>query len=48
MTTPADVRRYLTNWQGEVDSAAQYRAMGLAAAAATYGIGRLIGVAVTG
>jgi len=27
MTTPDDVRRYLTNWQGEVDSAAQYRAM---------------------
>jgi hypothetical protein len=27
MTTPADVRRYLANWQGEVDSAAQYRAM---------------------
>src|SRR5258705_2125291 len=27
MTTPADVRRYRANWQGEVDSAAQYRAM---------------------
>src|SRR5206468_1835333 len=27
MTTPADVRRYLANWQGEVDSAAQYHAM---------------------
>jgi VIT1/CCC1 family predicted Fe2+/Mn2+ transporter len=27
MSTPADVRRYLANWQSEVDSAAQYRAM---------------------
>jgi VIT1/CCC1 family predicted Fe2+/Mn2+ transporter len=27
MTTPDDVRRYMANWQGEVDSAAQYRAM---------------------
>jgi len=27
MTTPNDVRRYMANWQGEVDSAAQYRAM---------------------
>ena len=27
MTTPPDVRRYRANWQVEVDSAAQYRAM---------------------
>jgi vacuolar iron transporter family protein len=27
MTTLDDVRRYMANWQGEVDSAAQYRAM---------------------
>jgi VIT1/CCC1 family predicted Fe2+/Mn2+ transporter len=27
MTTPDDVRRYRANWQGEVDSAAQYHAM---------------------
>jgi VIT1/CCC1 family predicted Fe2+/Mn2+ transporter len=27
MTTPDDVRRYAANWQGEVDSAAQYHAM---------------------
>jgi VIT1/CCC1 family predicted Fe2+/Mn2+ transporter len=25
--SPADIRRFLANWQGEVDSAAQYRAM---------------------
>jgi VIT1/CCC1 family predicted Fe2+/Mn2+ transporter len=27
MTTAADVARYRSNWQGEIDSAAQYRAM---------------------
>ena len=39
MTTPLDVRRYRANWQGEVDSAAQYRAM--AAAEPDAGVARV-------
>jgi rubrerythrin len=27
MSNPDDVRRYRTNWQEEIDSAARYRAM---------------------
>jgi hypothetical protein len=42
----SNLGRYRRNLQGEIDSAALYH--GLGAAAVTFGIGKLMGVAISG